>query len=349
MKAFLVASAQRIFAVLALCFLTHMSWELILQIRDGAAYLHWAKALAGLESLPTGGDRQYFIGYPMALAMLMRLFPPIFAFHTLQLLSIAGILWYGRKIFSESTILWFTLATPMFLLFSNLNMTENLVMFLLFLILFCYQKKYFWILSCVLGFALWVRPHLFAFLWAACFGEMIRQRMPLKVWIPLLLLPSLFVLGFLFYNQTVFGDPFENFHLYAQQEASRPFLQIPFVNFFSFMADPTVRAFNKIYVGGCFLFSLLGLGLFLRKKAKDPVSYLYALFASLYFIFIMTVSYRWAFLEIPRYMIPLYPAAWASLEGKWLRNRYVFAVACILSFVFAVYFEARGDSLRLLL
>ncbi len=112
------------------------------------------------------------------------------------------------------------------------------------------------------------------------------------------------------------------------------------------MADPQIRMVNKIYILGLAVFLIAGLALLfvrLRREGDDDAKQILLTGSALQLLFLLSLNSRWAFLELPRYFIPLFPAAFLGLENYLPKNRFIIAAIGIAAALIAVYAEVSGN------
>ena len=343
-----LAFLQRAVVLAMIVAVSTIKWQGVTHLRDGEGYLNLATAcLTGNFAAVPHGDTQYFIGYPFILSLFMRLLPSWLAVYTLQLASIAGTFWFARELFPHPWITrWLVFGMPTYVLFTSFNMSEALLIFLFYAALWAFLNKRYFLLSGILSIAMITRPRFTCFLYVVLIFEMIRQKQ-FRAAVPVALMPCLAILVMLLFNHWAFGEFLYNFKLYSAHEKKHSLIALPFQGLLTFSQDNTMRLSNKIYVWAFTLFTFLGVFLLwikiIKKSVLHPSAKILLNSSVLQLLFLLSLNSRWAFLEFPRYLIPILPAALWGIDHPLLRNKGLLIFAGLIAMAFAIYAEGTGN------
>jgi hypothetical protein len=339
--------AQKILLILLLIFFSQFTLAGILTLRDGGGYLNIARGfLSGSFVSVPPEDTQYFAGYPLLLAFFQRFLPAWAAVYLIQFSCLAGSLWFGQKLFPGTNILLWTLfCVPSSVLFTSLNMSESLILFLFLGMLFTHLSGRPWLCAFLAGFALVTRPQGACFLYLVLLFRLFRLK-KFRGLVLMILIPAVFLSVMHGFNAAIFGNVFHNYALYAAHESAEKFLNVPLSGLLTFTAHPDIRIVNKIHILGLTAFLAAGFLLLWRKFCKgEGDSAQKILFAAGFFqfLFLLSLNSRWAFLELPRYFILLFPAAFLGVQKILPKSRWAIFAVGAAAVLIAFYAEASGN------
>lgn len=338
---------QKILFILFLILVSQVTLNGVLALRDGGGYLNIASGFHShsFSSVPLE-DTQYFAGYPLLLGLLQHLLPAWGAVYLIQFSCLAGSLWLGQKLFpSTNALLWTLFCVPSSVLFTSLNMSESLILLLLLGMLFAHLRGKPGLCAFLAGYALITRPQGACFLYLVLLFRLLRLKR-FRDFALMILIPAVFLSAMHGFNAVVFGNAFHNYTLYAAHESQESFFNMPLLGFLTFASHPEIRSVNKIHILGLAGFLAAGLLLLwqkLRKSEGENAEKIFFTGCFLQFLFLLTLNSRWAFLELPRYFIPLFPAAFLGFQTCLPKNRWVILIAGFAALIVAVYAESSGN------
>ncbi len=336
---------QRALIIGLIIVLSPMTLETIVHSRDGAAYLNMAKGfIAGNFRIVPPEDTQFFIGYPWVLSFFLRFLQPWLGVYLFQFLCLAGIVHMGRRFFEDVWVTrWFVFCVPSFVLFTSLNMSEAFAMLLFMAALLAYKENRLGLCSFSLGFAAITRPQTALFLISVLFLHLILSKKYARAGI-LIFMPALFCLGMFLFNYYSFSDPLWNFKLYGRHEPE--FLGWPFQGLITYSLGNSVRLFNKLYVlatAAICLGGLFCLGLKIFRGETDWTYKIVGAWCAIQMIFLMTLNSRWAYLEMTRYLIPVFPGVLMGFEDQIPKKMWATLMMAAAAGFIAVAAEATGN------
>lgn len=344
----LLAIFQRLLVVYCLFQISSGSFNLqtITGLRDGSGYLNLAYGFVhgSFFSVPLE-DTQYFIGYPFFLSIFLHVLPAWAAVYLFQFACIAGSLAIAVRLFENPWIArWMIFCIPSYVLFTSVNMSESLLMFLVFAAAYAYQQKKFFITALMLGCALITRPQSMFLLYLLLLVSALKNRHFIG-FLSMIFWPAIFLAGMHLFNAEVFGDAFHNYRLYGAHE-SHSLLAMPFSGYWTYSQDVTIRLTNRIYIWLFTFFIAAGLILFWgrsKRQELSPNEKLFLHWGTLQFLFFLSLNSRWGFMELPRYFIPVLPSALMGYHPKTPKTWLWVIILGGLSIAFAVYAEGSGN------
>lgn len=315
-------------------------------MRDGEGYLHLAEGIIrGTFAGVPPEDTQYFIGYPFFLSFFLHFLPAWAGIYLFQFLCIAGSFFVGHRLFETPWITrWLTFCIPSYVLFTSMNMSESLIIFLIFAAVYAYKLEKYVLCSLAIGCALITRPQSMCFLHLLLLAGLIKKRRYGKL-LPMILFPALFLAGMHYFNYTVFGDALHNYRLYGSHE-SGGILSIPFQGYLHYSNDVTIRLANRIYIWLFTGFTALGLFLFWQLSKRRTLSLTEKIFfywGSVQLFFFLSLNSRWGFMELPRYFIPVLPSVLMGYYEKVPKTWLWVIIFGTLSIAFSIYAEGSGN------
>ena len=245
-------------------------------------------------------------------------------------------------IFGNSWITrYLVLCTPSYVLFTSLNMSEALTICLIFGALASFKRENFLIATLLLGLAIITRPQSVFLLYIVLVFLIYQQKHQNRQRVLLLILiPLSFLGGELFFNHFAFGNSLINFKGYTPTIQGNLFW-VPFKNLIIQSQNSAIPSWKKIYVWMYVCFVLGGLFLLYRNSRSQKFDFIRATFlywGFLHCIFYLSLGSSWAFHDLPRYLLPVFPGAFLGFE-RWLPKSWNFTFLllflCILLSVFA--------------
>jgi Gpi18-like mannosyltransferase len=334
---FLTSFFPRLIIILLTIVLFSVSLIQYTNLHDGKEYKNYAKAIAefNVQNLPSDTTRLY-PGYPLIINLISE--PLGFSLSSILvtiIFSIASVFLFYKITNHKWLSLYFSIFTPSWLLFSSLAMSEGLFVFLSLLAIYLFSKSRFAFSFLALGFNTIVRP-VGILLFLPMLLIMILEKRNRWIILSSIIIYLLFPLFWLISSQIVWGNMGQNIIKYIELDFS-----LPFASLISGTLSHNVSIMKKILVWGNILLGVVALIILIHKYLgkQDSFILLMTLWLGISLLFYLSLSSRWTFSCLDRFMVTCLFPIFIGLERFFPKNKWVFLIILVLSIGICLYWN----------
>ncbi len=306
-------------------------------LHDGKEYKIYAKAISklNLRTVPSETTRLY-PGYPLIIALFSKPLGFILSSTLITLIcSVISVLLFYEITHHKWLSFYFSIFTPSWLLFSSLAMSEALFICLCLLSLYYFIKSKFTVSFLILSFATIVRP-VGILLFLPMLFILIFEKHNSKKVITSIILYVIFPILWLVISRLVWGKFGQNITKYFELDFSLPFVSLIRESF-----SKDVSVMKKLLVWGNIFLGCVALIVLIHKYLgkKESFILLMILWLGISLLFYLTLSSRWTFSCIDRFMISCLFPIFVGLERFFPKNKWIFLIVLILSVSICLYWN----------